>query len=342
LITLLADIFVFGLLIFVHELGHFIFAKLTGMRVDEFAIGFGPKIIGRQYGETFYSLRLIPLGGYNKIAGMDPDEEEDERSFGRKPLWARAVTIFAGAMMNFVLPIILYIIIFSVSGIDKPSEESIIGQVITGRPAAQAGLQTGDRITAIDGQSVQTWPELVEKIYRSPGEKLNLAVQRDSQNIQILVTPELDPNSERGLIGVGPLIIHSEPTPTESVGYAFKQTYFTLKEMITGIGQMFIGKAPADVSGPIGVAKMAGHFAEMGIIPLLYFTAFVSLNLGLINLLPLPVLDGGHIVLIILEGIRRKPVSKSTLYTIQMIGFALILALIMTSTYKDIIRYKLF
>jgi regulator of sigma E protease len=342
LITLLAAIFVFGLLIFVHELGHFVFAKLTGMRVDEFAIGFGPKIIGYQYGETFYSLRIIPLGGYNKIAGMDFEEDEDERAYSKKPLWARAVMIFGGALMNFILPIILFTIIFSISGIDTPTEESILGQVITGRPAAQAGLQMGDRITAIDGQSVKTWTELVQRISSRPGHKLLLTVQRNSETIQTQVTPELDPNLQRGLIGVGPLIVHTEPMFIQSIGHAFTQTALILKEMTMGIVHMFTGKTAADVAGPLGVAQMAGQFAQMGIIPLLQFTAFVSLNLGLINLLPLPALDGGHIVLLALEGIRRKPISKSTLYTIQMIGFALILALVVTSTYKDIIRLKFF
>lgn len=340
--TLLAAIFVFGLLIFVHEFGHFIFAKMTGMRVDEFAIGFGPKIIGFQYGETFYSVRIVPLGGYNKIAGMDPEEEEDDRAFGRKPLWARSITIFGGALMNFLLPIILFIVIFMVGGIDKPTDETIIGQVIAGRPAAQAGLQVGDKVTAIDGQTINTWSEMVRKIHSSPGQKLDLLIQRNAQTIKLIVTPELDTNSQRGLIGVGPLMIHSQPTLLESTGYAFTQTVLILKEMTLGIVHMFTGKAPADVAGPIGVAQMAGQFAEKGLIPLLQFTAFVSLNLGLINLLPLPALDGGHIVLLMLEGIRKKPVSKATLYIIQMIGFALILALIVTSTYKDIMRFKFF
>jgi regulator of sigma E protease len=342
LTTLLAAIFVFGLLIFVHELGHFIFAKITGMRVDEFAVGFGPKIISFRDGETLYSLRIIPLGGYNKIAGMDPDEEEDERSFNRKPLWARALTVFGGSMMNFVLPIILFTIIYTSNGVNLPTEESVLGQVIAGRPAAQAGLQMGDRIIAVDGQSVHTWQDLVRRIHSSAGNKLVLTVERKTETLQVPVTPELDPNSQHGLIGVAPFMIHTEPTLPQSVGYAFSQTVFILKDMTSGIVHMFTGRAPADVAGPIGVAQMAGQFAQLGIIPLLQFAAFVSLNLGLINLLPLPALDGGHIVLLVLEGIRRKPISKSTLYTIQMIGFALILALVVMSTYKDLTRLKFF
>jgi len=342
LTTVLAAIFVFGLLIFVHELGHFVFAKLTGMRVDEFAIGFGPKIIGYQYGETFYSLRIFPLGGYNKIAGMDLEEDDDERAFGRKPLWARALMIFGGALMNFILPVILFAMIFSIRGFDVPTDESIIGQVITGRPAAQAGLQAGDRITAIDEQPVNTWAEMVRTINSNPGHQLVLLVQRNSETFKTIVTPELDPNLQRGLIGVGPLLLHTEPTLLASVGYAFTQTALILKEMVMGIAHMITGTASFDVAGPLGVAQMAGQAAQIGIMRLLELTAIVSLNLGLINLLPLPALDGGHIVILILEGIRKKPISKSAIYTIQMIGFALILALVVTSTYKDILRFKFF
>lgn len=340
--TLLAAIFVFGLLIFVHELGHFIFAKLTGMRVDEFAIGFGPKLIGLQRGETYYSLRIIPLGGYNKIAGMDPDEEEDERSFNRKPLWARALTIFGGSLMNFLLPILLFTLIYTMVGIDQPSAENVLGQVFVGRPADQAGLQTGDRIRAIDGETIYSWQVLVGKINSSPGKKLMLTVNRNGQEMTVAVTPELDPNLQRGLIGVAPQVIHLEPTALQSVSYAVSQTFFIVKEMLRGLVNMFSGQAPADVAGPIGVAQMAGQFAQLGITSLLQFAAFVSLNLGLINLLPLPALDGGHIVLLMLEGIRRKPLNKRTLYTIQTIGFALILTLFVMSTYSDLIRLKIF
>lgn len=344
MLTLLAAVFVFSLLIFVHELGHFICAKWTGMRVDEFAIGFGPKLIGFKHGETYYSLRIIPLGGYNKIAGMDPDEEADERSFSRKPLWARAVTIFGGSFMNFLLPVFLFTIIYAIGGINQPSADSILGEVFAGRPAEQAGLQTGDRVMAIDGETIRTWQDMVNKIHSSPGKKLFLTIQRQrqGQELTVTVTPELDPNSQRGLIGVAPHMVHFQPTMLQSADYAVKQTIFIVKEMLKGLVSMFSGQAPADVAGPIGVAQMAGQFAQLGIIPLLQFAAFVSLNLGLINLLPLPALDGGHIVLLMIEGVRRKSVSKTTLYTIQTIGFALILALVIMSTYKDLIRLKIF
>ncbi|HWR57026.1 MAG TPA: RIP metalloprotease RseP [Negativicutes bacterium] len=341
--AILAAVFVFGLLIFAHELGHFICAKLTGMRVDEFSIGFGPKLVGFKYGETYYSLRIIPLGGYNKIAGMDPEEEEDERSFNRRPLAARALTIFGGSFMNFLLPVLLLTITYTFAGLDQPSEENIIGQVVAGNPAEQAGLQPGDRILAIDGEAVDRWQDTVVRIHRSAGKQMIFTVQRNAQELAITVTPVYDPEVQRGLIGIGPQIMHTELTTGQSVSYAVEHTFFTLREMLNQIGSMLTGKSSADVSGPIGVAQMSAKVAQLGFIPLLQFAAFLSLNLGLLNLLPLPALDGGHIVLLIMEGIRRKPLKKTTLYTIQMIGFALIVTLALVATYNDLMRnFKIF
>lgn len=341
--AILAAVFVFGLLIFVHELGHFIFAKLTGMRVDEFAVGFGPKIAGFKYGETEYSLRIIPLGGYNKIAGMDPDEEEDERSFNKKPLFSRALMIFGGSLMNFLLPVILLTITFSVAGLSVPSEDSVIGQLVPDRPAAQAGLQVGDRILSIDGENVKNWQDTVARIHKNAGKQMIFTVQRNGQELVVPITPIYDSKAQRGMIGIVGQTIHTSLSTGQAMQYAVSHTVLILQEMASQIGNMLTGKVAADVAGPIGVAQKSAEVAQMGFIPLLEFAAFLSLNLGLLNLLPLPALDGGHIVLLIMEGIRRKPVSKTTLYTIQMIGFALIIMLALFSTYHDLIRnFKVF
>jgi regulator of sigma E protease len=159
--TILAAIFVFGVLITVHEFGHFITAKMTGMRVDEFAIGFGPNIFQKKVGETLYSLRIIPLGGYNKIAGMDPEEPDSNDSFKSKSIPARMLVILAGSLMNFLLPIILFFSIFMINGIQKPVDQPILGTIMEDKAAAQAGLQVGDRILAINGEKIATWNDLV-------------------------------------------------------------------------------------------------------------------------------------------------------------------------------------
>lgn len=340
--TLIATIFVFGLLVLFHEFGHFITAKMVGMRVDEFAIGFGPKLISFRRGETLYSLRIIPLGGFNKIAGMDPDEEQDERSYNAKPILARMLVILAGSFMNFVLPVLIFIIIFISSGITSPSNEPILGEVIAHKSAAQAGLIAGDRIIGIDEKSIDSWREFVEVVQTSGGKVLKVHFERDGQMRDTSMIPEYDEASKRALIGVVSSVDTYRPGILESVGLAFKNTGLIIVKMIEGLTQMFTGKASADLAGPIGVAQMAGEVAQMGFAPLLQFAAFLSINLGIINLLPVPALDGGHFVTLILEAFRGKPLGPKSLQYAQMIGFVLLMGLMLFATFKDIIRLNLF
>lgn len=312
------------------------------MRVDEFAIGFGPAIISKKKGETTYSWRLIPLGGFNKIAGMDPEEEQDERSFSRKPIWARILVIIAGSAMNFLLPVLLFGLVFVSIGIDKPAATPVIGEVFAGKPAALAGLQPGDTIVTVDGQPIASWLDFVRSIQAHKDTPASIEVQRQNEVLHITVMPEYDPRSHRGVIGVMPLIVHYQPSVGEAFVLAAQQSYIITKAMIESIYQMVTGQIAADVAGPIGVAQMAGQAAQLGIWPLLQFAAFVSLNLGLINLLPVPVLDGGHIVTLVVEGLRGKPLSPGNLQIIQMIGLILLLLLVIVATFKDITRIKAF
>lgn len=336
--TLIATVFVFGLLIFVHELGHFISAKSVGMRVDEFAIGFGPKIFRRKYGETVYSLRIVPLGGFNKIAGMDPDEEQDDRSFNTKPIWARMLVIIAGSAMNFLLPISLFFLIFFFSGIDQPSNQAIIGSVFPDKPAAQAGLMPGDQLISVNHEKIDTWRDFVNQIQGNTGNKLSIQYERNGAAQETFVIPEFDEKGKRGIVGVMPQVTNYHPGFFESIGLAFKYTYTISVSMVVGIVQMITGQIAADVAGPIGVAQMAGEVAQQGFVHLLQFAAFLSINLGLINLLPVPVLDGGHVVTLAVEAVRGKPLSKEKMQFIQMIGFVLLMLLMVFATFKDIAR----
>lgn len=340
--TIIATIFVFGLLVFVHELGHFITAKMVRMRVDEFALGFGPKLFSIRRGETLYSLRMIPLGGFNKIAGMDPEEEQDERSFCAKPVWARMLVIVAGSAMNFVLPVLLFLIVFWGNGIEKPSEQPIIGAVLPDKPAVVAGMLPGDQIRSVNGMPIENWKQFVSIVQTSAGKDLAITVSRQDKSHTIAVIPEYDQRSNRGIIGVTPETFLYRPGFLEGVGMAFNYTYTVSASMLTGLLQMITGQVAADVAGPIGVAQMAGQVAQTGIVPLLQFAAFLSINLGLINLLPVPVLDGGHLVTLAIEAVRRKPLSSSSLRFVQMVGFALLMMLFLVATAKDIGRLKLF
>ena len=340
--TVIATIFVFGLLVLVHELGHFITAKLTGMRVSEFAIGFGPKLLWKKSGETEYSVRAIPLGGFNKIDGMDPEEEQDERGFSRKPVWARALVIAAGSLMNFVLPVLLFTIVFLANGIETVSDKPMIGALIPGKPAIQSGLSVGDKIVKVNGAPVGNWREVVETI-RVAKDSLTLdLVTAAGKPRTVTMIPEIDSKSGRALIGIVPVIDKQKLGLEESVSRAVSQTFAIAGKMLTGLGQMFTGKAEADIAGPIGVMKLTGEMAQLGIVPLLQFAGFLSINLGLINLLPVPLLDGGHLITLLLEAIRRKPLSAKQIHYTQMVGIALLGTLMLFATFKDLIRLNLF
>jgi regulator of sigma E protease len=336
--TIVATVFVLGLLVLVHEIGHFVTARLTGMGVREFGIGFGPALASKKVGDTVYSLNLVPLGGFVKIAGMDPDEEQTAESYGSKPIWARMIVIAAGSIMNFLLPVLLFFIVLLGSGVDQVSEKPIIGGILPARPAARAGIAAGDRIVAVNGEKIESWMHFVQVIRVSADKQVTIAYERNGVPGTVAVVPEFDAKANRGVIGVTPVITNYRPGPGEAAFLAVKQTAAVTATIFTGLVQMIIGQAPADVAGPIGVAQMTGQVAQLGFLPLLQFAAFLSINLGLINLLPVPVLDGGHLVTLAVEAVRGKPLSRSKLQIIQTIGFALLMTLLLLATFKDITR----
>ncbi len=338
MLTILAAVFVFGVLVTVHEFGHFITAKLTGMRVDEFAIGFGPKLYQQKDGDTLYSLRAIPLGGYNKIAGMDPDDPVEPGAFNSKPIWARMLVILAGALMNFILPVILFSGIFMIQGIERPVNEPVLGTVMENMAAAKAGLRAGDKILAINGKPINTWNEIVTTLRSNGTQEVTLTASSGGAEKIFTMKPVFDADAQRPLIGISPKFVKEDLGIFGSIREGFNYTRYIIMAMLDGLSKIITGKAAADVAGPIGVAQMAGQIAEKGLLPLINFVAFLSINLGVINLLPLPALDGGHFVLLILEGLRGKPLGSKVMNNIQMIGVALILALTVFSTFKDITR----
>lgn len=338
MLTILAAVFVFGVLVTVHEFGHFITAKLTGMRVDEFAIGFGPKLYQQREGDTLYSLRAIPLGGYNKIAGMDPDDPLEPNSFKSKPIPARMLVILAGALMNFILPVLLFSGIFMVEGRQQMVNEPVLGTVVEKMAAADAGLRAGDRILAINGKPVQTWMEVVATLRENGAKPVELTAESGGATKTLTLTPVYDKEAGRPLVGISPKFEKHSLGFFGSISEGVSYTKNIILAMVNGLYKIISGQAPAEVSGPIGVAQMAGQVAEQGLLPLISFVAFLSINLGVINLLPLPALDGGHFVLLILEALRGKPLGSKAMTNIQMVGVAMILALTVFSTFKDITR----
>lgn len=339
MLTVLACIFVFGILVTVHEFGHFITAKLTGMKVEEFSIGFGPKIYQRQEGETLYSLRMLPLGGYNKIAGMDPDDPDDpERGYNSKPIPSRMLVILAGSLMNLLLPVIIFFAIFLAYGMDVPENKPVLGQVVDGYAAAESGLKEGDRILSINGNPVTDWVSVRKEIAAAGLKQVPFEIQRGNDKLVIPVTPGANPDTGKPFIGVVSSLKRVQLTPVQAAISSVTATKNIVKNMYASLYHMVTGKAKAEFSGPVGVAKMAGEVAHKGFDMLLQFTAMLSLNLAIINLLPLPALDGGHFFILLIEAVTGHKLGKTAMMNIQKAGVAMILALTIFATFKDLTR----
>ncbi|MGI6226182.1 MAG: RIP metalloprotease RseP [Peptococcales bacterium] len=341
--TVVLALIIFGLLIFVHEFGHFIIAKLVGIRVEEFSIGMGPKAFSTQKGETLYSIRFLPIGGYVKMTGETGIEEEDakifndSKRFNSKTVGQRAAVVIAGPLMNFFLAVILFALFFSFIGI--PADNTIIGEIITNSPAEDVGLEPGDRIVSIDGHNVNKWTEMVKIIHSQPGKEMDFTVERSGQVMNFKITPQLDPENNVGLIGVKPTTVWERINPFKAVGLAFQRTLEIIILTFAAIVQMITGKIGAgDVAGPVGIVQLIGESAQGGLVYLVNLTALISINLGLLNLLPIPALDGSKLVFLGIEGIRGKPIDPSKENFVNIIGFALLMTLMLLVTYRDIVR----
>ncbi|HAV20726.1 MAG TPA: RIP metalloprotease RseP [Firmicutes bacterium] len=341
LLMIIAFAFVFLTFAFSHEFGHFIVGKAAGVRVYEFSLGFGPGIYRFKRGETVYSLRLLPVGAFVKFAGLDepidPDDDvddEDPRSFRSKPIYLRVLTILAGPFMNFVVAFILFAIVFVSVGV--PS--AVIGEVYHDTPASRAGIMEGDRIISISGTRTLSIADVKEKIWQHPGEQLTFVIERDGEIIERRVTPERDDTRHGGVIGVLLSEIWTRRGVLESVSYGVTFTKTISKSLITTIWRMITGKMKPDVAGPIGIVQAVGQTAKLGFINVLYLAGLLNVNLGLLNLLPIPVLDGGWIVLLLLEAIRRKPLSVEQEAFARMVGLAILGFIIVYATFSDITR----
>ncbi|MBQ7516287.1 MAG: RIP metalloprotease RseP [Schwartzia sp.] len=339
LLTILASVFVFGLLVLFHELGHFLMAKLTGMRVDEFAIGFGPTLCRYQYGETVYSIRAIPLGGFNDIAGMDPaDNDAGERGYCAKPLRQRLLVIVAGPLMNFLLPVVIFFGLYLAVGVTSPSDRPELGDILPDKPAAAAGLRKGDVVTRMNGQATESWNDIVRIILDGGTNPIKVEFRRDGEDRQATLIPVYDQATKRPLVGIMSSVDTRQPGVGEAAFLALRKTGIVIYKMIAGLWSMITGEAAAEFAGPLGVAQMAGEVAQIGFAALMNFAALLSLNLGIINLLPVPALDGGHVMTLLLEGLRGKPLGAKALQYTQMAGVTLLIMLMLFATKNDIVR----
>lgn len=332
--TIILALLVFSLLIVAHELGHFLVAKRAGIKVEEFAIGMGPALLKFKRGETIYSLRAFPFGGFNRMAGMEGQGEEDPRGFNKQPVLRRMAVIAAGSGMNFVLAVGLFVFIFMVLGI--PKDVNVIGRVEPGRPADLAGLKPRDKVLSIGGVPVDSWTAMVREIYQRPEEDIVLEIERGGQRQKITVKSERDPRSGVGMIGIGPL--WERQGFWRSIHLGFSQAVAITAMIIVSLVQMLTGRVAPEVVGPVGIVQMVGQAATFGLANVLNFTAVLSLDLGLINLLPVPALDGSRLVFLSWEWIRGRPIDPAKENMIHLIGFALLMGLLILITYQDLLR----
>lgn len=347
--SILSAIVVLGILVFIHELGHFLLAKKLGVGVLTFSLGFGPKLLSRKVGETQYQIAAVPLGGFVKLIGENPEEEVKEedrsRSFSTQPIWKRAFIIGAGPFSNLIFAAVLFSII-NLFGI--PYLPSRIGGISTGLPAEQAGLRQGDIVQSIDGEDVSTWDDLSKIIRNSGGKELTLRLKREGDAIETKVTAQ--PSKVKNLfgeeetifmIGISPSeeILIRKVSPLVAVGKGTLQTWQGIELTVVSIVKLIQRVIPAKtIGGPILIAQMAGEQARRGLLSLVLFMAILSINLGVINLFPVPILDGGHFLFLALEGILRRPISIKKMEIAQQIGLILIVLLMVFAFYNDLIR----
>ena len=351
MVTAIAAIVLLGVLIFVHELGHFIAAKASGIGVLKFSLGFGPKILGKKIGETEYLLSAIPLGGYVKMIGEDPGEEDEvseedlSKSFSNKSLTKRTLTVLAGPLFNIVFAIIVLSIIYMG---EIPVLTTEVGDIVESGPAYKAGMQKGDLIVAINQKELYRWEDLTRIIQNSKGEELFIKVKRDEEYYEAQLKPEL--LSDKNIFGedievykigitAANKFITEKYNPFMAVIKGLQQTWRLTKLIGETIVKLIKRTIPAEtVGGPIFIIQMAGEQAQAGPKNFLFFMALISINLGIINLFPIPILDGGHLFFFLLEAVMRRPLSIKKREVAQQIGLGIIILLMVLIVYNDLHR----
>ncbi len=350
MITLVSAGLVLGLLIFVHELGHFLVAKRAGVGVTTFSLGFGPRLFGLKRGGTDYRISAFPLGGFVRMVGENPDDEvppEDiPRSFSHKPLAWRAAIVAAGPVANVIFALVAYYLVLMLWGM--PTLTTVVGDVMKDQPAALAGVQKGDVVRRIDGKVMRNFHDMVEAIQASRGRPVRLTLERRGRLLEVTIQPRRtvvqdifgDPvEVYRVGIVAGREVITQRVGPLEAVGLAWRKTYLAGEVIVLSVYKLLTRKVPLEsVGGPILIAQAAGQAARQGLAPLLSLAGLISVNLAILNLLPIPALDGGHLFFFLVEALRRRPLSVRARERATQVGMALLLVLMVVIFYNDIAR----
>ncbi|MCR5667017.1 MAG: RIP metalloprotease RseP [Eubacterium sp.] len=341
ILKIIIAIIIFSIIIIFHELGHFLFAKLNGIRVNEFSLGLGPTIIGFTKGETKYSLKLLPFGGACMMEGED-EESDDSRSFNSKKPLQRFSVIFAGPAFNFIMAFIFSLIIIGCIGVDKP----VIGTVMDGYPAQEAGIETGDTIKQLNSTNVYTFRDITLYLLKHSGEEIRITYERDGEEEQTTIVPVYDEETSRYMIGFYSTNIREKVGALQTIRYSFHEVRYWISYTLHSLFMLVTGEASLnDMSGPVGIIQTIGDTYETtvtnsgfyyAILSLLNISVLLSANLGVINLLPLPALDGGRILFIIIEAIRRKRIDPNKEGIVHFIGFMILIVFIVVVMFNDI------
>lgn len=351
--TIIIFILILGLLIFVHEFGHFITAKKSGVRVEEFGFGFPPRIFGIKRGNTVYSINAIPLGGFVKAFGEDGGNRDNPESFGSKKPWQRAIILAAGIIMNFILAIVLLGFsnmiglpsVVTDTNTDPKNIKIQISEVTDNSPAMTAGIKIGDQIKTVGGLEVFRIGEFQEEVKNNLGKEVKITVMRGKEKLMLSLTPRTNPPEGEGAIGIGLV----ETTIVKHPWYrafweGLKGVYYFTIMFITAIGGLIKnlilgGHISGDVAGPVGIAVLTNQVTKLGFVYVLNFTAILSLNLAIINAIPFPALDGGRLLFLAIEKIKGSPISQKVEQMTHTIGFMLLLLLMVVITFRDIVRF---
>jgi regulator of sigma E protease len=334
----LVAVFGFGLLIVVHELGHYLVARLFGMRVERFSVGFGPVLWSRRRGDTDWAISAVPLGGYVKIAGMAPGEEiapGDPGAFCNQPAWRRFLVILAGPATNYAFALVLAIGLVATLGLWAPNPSPVVGEVLPGGAAMRGGLAPGDRVLSADGRPIDTWAALVEAVRGSPGRDLPLEVRRadapeGAPPVRVVVRP--DDAGGIGKLGMTPGLLPVRAGPVEAVVLGFHRTNQRAVAIVTDLGRVITGKQKGEMMGPVGIAQEMARSARAGAGPFLMLLWLISIMLAIFNFLPFPALDGGRLAFLGYEIVARRPANQKVESWIHAIGFVVLLALLLGVT----------
>ncbi len=351
MVSILSFIVVIGVVIFVHELGHFLAARSVGIRVLAFSLGYPPNLLRRKVGHTEYRIGVIPLGGYVRMAGMIDEGLEGEEALTGAPweyvskntiqkLWVMG----AGVLMNFLLAVVLYTLIAAVEGIPEPAGP-VVGGISPGSPAEEAGLLVGDRILSIDGVPIETWEDLTANVHPKPEQEVRVVLARGTDTLEVALTTmrrkmKLDGEvREVGLMGIAQMMRYRPATAGEIATAGFVGTWNVVRTVGEALWRLMSGEASLkDLGGPVMIAKLSGESAKAGPMALISFIAFISVNIGCLNLLPIPALDGGHAAILLLEAVLRREVPTRAKLIAQQVGMLLLLALIVAIFFNDLKR----